>query len=354
MASAAVVAATFAATPFLLPDVATRLSLDIGRTGLLSTAQVGSSALASFLAGRLFRPTRRLHYGSLALIALATLGSAAASDFTILLVTRLLTGLGLGTLTWIAWSDATRFPRGLGDVAAIAPLTAAIASPGLGWLIEAGGCPMVFVALAILSLTAIAFPVGLGELPRVGRTVSGSRSNRLLLMALLILTLGGSSVFIFTGASGIEIQGLSPTTIAWAFSLNAIAGVVATRREPRTGRAGLWLTGTAVSALAIGLVTSGWVFFVAMAIWGYSFWMGVPAVFRLLVARSLTAAERVGDAQAAMAVGRVFGPVVGGLALGAGRFTRLSLIGAGIMATAALSVLTVERYRHSAATAWGE
>jgi DHA1 family inner membrane transport protein len=106
--------------------------------------------------------------------------------------------------------------------------------------------------------------------------------------------------------------------------------------------------------LAIGLVTSGWVFFVAMAIWGYSFWMGVPAVFRLLVARSLTAAEQVGDAQAAMAVGRVFGPVVGGLALGAGRFTRLSLIGAGIMATAALSVLTVERYRHSAATAWGE
>jgi hypothetical protein len=59
----------------------------------------------------------------------------------------------------------------LGDVAAIAPLTAAIASPGLGWLIEAGGCPMVFVALAILSLTAIAFPVGLGELPRVGRTM---------------------------------------------------------------------------------------------------------------------------------------------------------------------------------------
>lgn len=54
IAGAAVVAATFAATPFLLPDVSRRLSIDLGLTGLLSVAQVGSFAAASFLAGRLF------------------------------------------------------------------------------------------------------------------------------------------------------------------------------------------------------------------------------------------------------------------------------------------------------------
>ena len=56
MAGAAVVAATFGATPFLLPEISARLSIDIGLTGLLSTAQVGSFGLASFFAGRLLRP----------------------------------------------------------------------------------------------------------------------------------------------------------------------------------------------------------------------------------------------------------------------------------------------------------
>ena len=45
ISAAAVVAATFAATPFLLPDVSRRLAIDIGATGLLSAAQVGSFGL---------------------------------------------------------------------------------------------------------------------------------------------------------------------------------------------------------------------------------------------------------------------------------------------------------------------
>ena len=127
IAGAAVVAATFAATPFLLPDVSTRLGVDIGTTGLMSVAQVGSFAAASFFAGRLFRPRRRLHYGSLVLVAVASTASALAPGFAVLLGARVLAGLGMGTITWIAWADATRFPRGLGDVAAVAPVTATIA-----------------------------------------------------------------------------------------------------------------------------------------------------------------------------------------------------------------------------------
>ena len=45
--------------------------------------------------------------------------------------------------------EATRFPRGLGDVAAVAPVTAAAASPILGWLTGLGGFRAVFVALAV-------------------------------------------------------------------------------------------------------------------------------------------------------------------------------------------------------------
>ncbi|HEX6286780.1 MAG TPA: MFS transporter [Acidimicrobiia bacterium] len=345
MAGAAVVAATFAATPFLLPDLSTRMGMDIGNTGFLSTAQVGSFAFSTFLAGRLLRPRRRLHYGSLGLIALATAASALVTTFPLLLVTRVVAGLGMGTLTWIAWADATRSPRGMGDVAAIAPVTATIASPVLGWITGAGGYPWVFGSLAALALLAALAPVDFGDLPRIGRNVSGSRSNRLLLIGLLVLSVGGSSVFIFTGAAAEAVHGLSPVTVSWALSLNAICGVIATRRNATRGTAALWIGLTAASAIAVGVIASPIVFFIALAVWGFAFWMAIPEVLKMLTERSLSPSERMGDAQAAMAVGRVFGPVVGAFALGAGLYTRLSLVGAALMTCAAVVIGAVELYR---------
>jgi DHA1 family inner membrane transport protein len=105
--------------------------------------------------------------------------------------------------------------------------------------------------------------------------------------------------------------------------------------------------GTATSALAIGVIVSNVVFFLAMALWGFAFWMTVPAVLRMLTERSLNPSERMGDAQAAMAAGRVFGPLLGALALGAGQFTRLSIAGAAVMVLAAGVVGAVEVYRRS-------
>lgn len=341
----AVVAATFAATPFLLPDVAARLGVDIGATGLLSSAQVGSFAIASFLSGRVLRPRRRLHYGSLGLVALATLGSALAPNFGVLLITRLVAGVGLGMITWIAWADATRFARGIGDVAAVGPITATVVSPPIGWLSELGGYPLVYGVLGLLALAAMAAPVDFGVLPRVGRTVSGSKSNRILLAALLVISLGGSSVFIFTAAAAIEVHDVSPSLVAWALSVNAITGVIATRRTARRGHTGLWLAGTALSALLIGLVSSPVILFLSLALWGFSFWMAIPAVFRLLAEKALVPSERIGDAQAAMATGRIFGPVIGGLALGAGSFGRLSVVGTAVIVVGAITVSTVESYR---------
>lgn len=345
MGGAAVVAATFAATPFLLPEISQRLDIDIGLTGLLSTAQVGSFALASFFAGRLLRPRRRYHYGALLLICLGDVLSALAPNFPVLLTTRLLAGLGMGTLTWIAWADATRFPRGMGDVAAVAPVTATVASPLIAWIIEIGGFRWVFAGLAAFALLAVLLPVDFGDLPRIGKRVSGSRSNRVLLVALFVLSVGGSSVFIFSGATAEAVQELSPVTLSWALSLNAITGVIATRRQAKRGWSWFWILATATAALVIGTIANQALFFVAMALWGFAFWTAVPAVFRLLWERSLAPSERMGDAQASMAAGRVFGPVLGGFVLGSGSFARLSLVGSLVMASAATLIGVVELYR---------
>lgn len=345
LGGAAVVAAVFAGTPFLLPSVSSEMGVPIGLTGLLSTAQVGSFALAAFLAGRLFTPRRRLHYGALVLVMFTSVASALTTDFALLVSTRLVAGLGLGTLTWIAWADATRFARGLGDVAAVAPVTAALASPPIGWLIATGGYRWVYLSFGVLAAVALIFRVDFGDLPKIGRNVSKSRSNRVLLGSLGLLSVGGSAVFVFSGAIAAGVHAMSPVALAWGLSLNAVSGVLATRIQAGRGRAGLWMMGTMISALALGLLAGRLVFFIVMALWGFAFWMAVPAVFRLLAERSLTPSERVGDAQAVMAVGRVIGPVVGGIALGAGQFARLSVTGAVVMGVAALTVTTVEVLR---------
>jgi predicted MFS family arabinose efflux permease len=345
LGGAAVVAAVFAGTPFLLPDVANRLEVPVGVTGLLSTGQVASFAVAAFLAGRLFRPGRRFHFLGLALVVVACFASALTTDFILLIATRVLSGLGLGLLTWIAWVEATRFRTGLFEVAAVAPVTAVVASPLWGWLIGVGGYRLVFSAMGLLAIAAFAFPVDFGELPRIGRRVSGSRSNRLLLLALLLTTTGGSAVFIFSAAIGVEVHGLTPFAVSWGLSLNALTGVAATRLRASPRQVGLWMGVTALSALALGTVASPWLFFIVMAAWGFAFWMAIPAVFTLLAERSLTPSERIGDAQAMMALGRVFGPILGGIALGATQFAGLSVIGAAVMTAASAGVGAVAWYR---------
>jgi DHA1 family inner membrane transport protein len=342
LAGAAVVAAVFAATPFLLPEVSNRLGTPLGVTGLLSTAQVASFAVASFFAGRFLRPRRRLHYGSLVLVAIACATSALVPNFPLLVATRVLAGIGMGTLTWIAWADATRYSTGIGEVAAIAPITAAIASPALGWLTTEGGYPWVFAALAAFAAISLIFRVDFGELPRVGRTVSESKSNRLLLFGLFLLTLGGSAVFVFSGAIGTQFVGMSAVAVAWVLSLNAVAGVVGTRVQARPGRAGIWLLGVAGSAMVVGNFGLPFVYVVALTIWGFSYWVFVPAAIRLLAEKSLTPTERVGDAQALMALGRVFGPVVGGLAIAGSNFGRLSIVGGAILLVSAAIAFGVE------------
>ena len=61
LAAAGTVALAFAATPFLVPEIAAELDVRLGTAGLLSTFQVGGFAATTFLAGRLLRPQASIH-----------------------------------------------------------------------------------------------------------------------------------------------------------------------------------------------------------------------------------------------------------------------------------------------------
>lgn len=345
LGAAAVVAAVFAATPFLIPDVASTLGVSLGSAGLVSVAQVGTFAAAAFIGGRLLTARAPLVHASTVTLALANGLSALAPGLAALLAARALAGAAMGSLTWLAWADATRLRRGLGDVAAVGPIAAALTSPLLALVTTRGGFRATYAALGVSALVVLALPVRYDPISPVGRRVSPSRSNRVLLGALSLFTCAGSALFVFASAAGQQVAGVGVFATSIAFSLNALAGIVATRLTARPTTAGWWLTGTAVAALVVGVVASPPAFYAAMVVWGFTFWMGVPEVFRLLAARSRHPAERIGDAQALMALGRVAGPAIGGVVLGAGRFSALSVTAAAGLLLAALTVSAVEMGR---------
>jgi DHA1 family inner membrane transport protein len=152
-------------------------------------------------------------------------------------------------------------------------------------------------------------------------------------------------VFVYAAAIGVELDGLTPLTVSLLFSGNALAGIPSARWTGRRGPAGLWFVLTAVCALTIAVSRSGVLFGVAMVGWGFVFFMGVPAAFSLLAARSVFPEERAGDAQAVMALGRVFGPMLGGALDAAGSTTTLGVAAATVMAVGAALLLYVDRQR---------
>jgi DHA1 family inner membrane transport protein len=95
------------------------------------------------------------------------------------------------------------------------------------------------------------------------------------------------------------------------------------------------------------------VFSIAIVGWGFVFFMGVPAAFKLLAERSSFPEERAGDAQAVMALGRVFGPIMGGALLAAGSEIVLGWVAAGVMALGAGLLLYVDRQRFVAVRQYG-
>ena len=129
------------------------------------------------------------------------------------------------------------------------------------------------------------------------------------------------------------------------FSGNALAGIPSARWTGRRGPAGLWFLATATCAIAIAASRSGVIFGLAMVGWGFVFFMGVPAAFHLLAERSSFPEERAGDAQAVMALGRVFGPILGGALLAAGSEVTLGFAAAGVMAIGSILLLYVDRKR---------
>jgi len=340
--------AVFAATPFLLPAVSDEYDVAVSTAGWMSTTQLAGFVLASWVGGRFLRPVRSVFVVGTLIGVLANLGSAAAPTFELLTVMRFASGVSLGFAAWIAWQAAFGDTEKTGDVAVVGPLVGMVMSPLIVFLLESIGPRWLFVILAMITATPLIWTrqVALTDRLRPHRTRHApTRAARAILFALGTITLGGSSVFVYSAAIGRDLDGLSPLTVSLLFSGNALAAIPSARWSGRRGPAGVWFLATALCALAIAASRSGLVFGVAIVGWGFVFFMGIPAAFNLLAERSSFPEERAGDAQAVMALGRVFGPIMGGILLAAGSEVALGVASAAVMALGGSLLLYVDRKR---------
>jgi DHA1 family inner membrane transport protein len=340
--------AVFAATPFLLPSVADEFDVAVGTAGLMSTTQLAGFVVASWVGGRFLRPVRRVFVIGALLGVLANLASAAAPTFEVLAAFRFVSGLSLGLAAWIAWQAAFGNDEKTGDVAVVGPLVGVLVSPLIAVVLQTAGLRWLFVLLAIVTAIPLLFAaqVPADDRLRPHRTRHApTRAARAILVALCAITLGGSSVFVYAAAIGEELDGLSPVTVSLLFSGNALASIPSARWTGRRGPAGVWFLVTAACALTIAMSRSGVLFGVALVAWGFVFFMGIPAAFSLLAARSNFPQERAGDAQAVMALGRVFGPLLGGALYASGSTGTLGAASASVIATGGLLLLYVDRQR---------
>lgn len=346
LAAAAAVSFLFAATPFLIPEVAERYGVAVGTAGFISAAQVTGFAVTTFLAGRWWRPTR------VKLVVAAVVGagfdavSALTDAFPVLLGSRLGAGAAAGVFTWLAWAAAMRDAHSMRDIAAVGPVTVLVAAPLLAWVAATGGDRAVYWVLAASPLVAAVVPGAIhGDSPRERSGMSPSRSNLVLLAALGVLTMAGSALFVFLGALARDEIGMGAVALSFGFSLNAIAGLAGARWRRRPRVAWPWMALTAVSAASLVVIPNEIVFYLGMVGWGFAFWMAVPRVLGAVADWSFAPDERVGDAQSVMAIGRAVGPAVGGLLVGSGAYGTLgAFAGVGLGMSAAL-VGGVERYR---------
>lgn len=332
LAAAAGVAMLFGATPFLIPQVAARYGVSEGLAAGISVAQVSTFAVANLVLPRLLAPTGTLLKWAAFSLVVANAASALPEQFSLLIGLRMVAGLAAGTLTWVVWADAMRKPRSMAGVASAGPVTALVSAPVLSALAGLGD-RAVFIALGVAALPAFFIHVDTGVEEKSSGSVSRSRSNRVLLLALLLLAFFGSSSFIFVAVAARQTFGMTPFVASFAYSLNAAAGLLGARLSSRHRRPGWWLLtlGPAVYLAMAG--GQAWMVFVGMAWWGFAFWMGVPGVMTMLAARSLEPDERAGDAQALMAFGRAGGPLLGGGFADAGAFATLAVV-AGIGSSA--------------------
>ena len=298
------------------------------------------------------------------LTSLSLLATGMTDSFALLLILRLLAGLGAG----LVYIGGAPLVVQLIPVASVLPLAIYYTGPGLGMLlsglaippiIATGSWQLAWVAMGLASLLAFALmerPIRLaahatarGAAPRQNSSFVLADYQRVwpTALAFVLFGLGYIGYMTFSVAYLVE-SGVAPGLAQIFFVILASStaasglfwGALSVRLTPRQALLAI-LSTLAVGALLPVLAPAAWSFVASAVLFGGTFLALIAAITRQV--RTVVAAERwaavVGNVTVLFATGQLIGPTLtgliadlpGGLALG------LSLSG-GLLALAALVV----------------
>ena len=260
----------------ILTQVAESLNVSEGQAGHLITAYamaivIGGPILTLWLA----RYRKRIVLiGLMVLFVVSNLITAFATDYTTLMISRVMAGLTQGPFYGIGAVVATRLVtkdmegQAVGQMFAGLTLANVLGVPGGAWIGNMFGWNTTFIVVAVLgamaaAAIAIAIPPQGAEEPKSIRSQIGAFRNPQLLASLLITTLGWVGFMTFYGyiaPIAEQVAGFERVSLTWILVIVGLGLVLGNTLGGKTAdknlRASLigWPAAMIASLIVVGLV----------------------------------------------------------------------------------------------------
>jgi predicted MFS family arabinose efflux permease len=258
----------------LIPAYAARFSLSEVEAGALVASTGLATLLVSLPAGMLADRlgARRLTLWAGAALAAAAFGQALAPSYALLLVARLVFGLGFG-ISWtagLAWLSGAR-PGGGSHHALGATVTSAgagtVVAPAFAGLVAQRfglAAPFAIAGAMAAAVTAVLVTAPAGARPETAEerpsvaTVRAAGREPAVVAALTAIVLAGLVGAMISLLAPLELhaRGLSGASIGAAFSTAALIFIAASAATVRLGERAIRVSAVAVASVAVAVAIS--------------------------------------------------------------------------------------------------
>ena len=320
----------------ILPEVASSLRITEGQAGNLITAYAFTIVIAGpILTLWLARFERRtVLIGLMALFIAGNLIGAVTTNYSVLLISRVVAGLAQGPFFGIGAVVATKLVsdklagQAVGQMFAGLTLANVLGVPAGTWIGNSLGWNMTFLvisALGVITAAAVAAFVPVQGRDRSAPSIRGQLrafNDRNLIASLAITILGWVGFMTFYGyiAPVARVAGFSAADLTWVLVIVGFGLIIGNLLGGRTADANLrlslilWPAAMIVSLIVVGFVTSfRWPFLAAAFVFGVASFANVPPMQMRVIKYGKAAPELAATANiSAFNVANALGGLIGG------------------------------------------
>lgn len=346
--------AAFSILPVMIGAIADAQGLDASEAGFIAAADLCGFALASLFAGIWTRgfDGRRVAAAGLLAALIGNVLSLRASGFELLLVVRLLAGLGAGLAYSVAMSTLARSARpdrDFGLMVAAQIVYQVVALFTLPRLVTARGSAAIFLALAATVCASFLALLSTGLVTREAgpspHPASRAAAAWVALAAMALFSLNLGALWTYVERIGVGIGLSSPRTgtiLAVALALSVLGALGASWLGDRWGRRGPLMLAIVAQLISLVLLmrTDATSYSIGAVVYSLAWAFAVPYLYSLVA--SLDESGRlIVLAPAAQAVGAALGPAVAASLLGGAAYAPVTAVAAAALVGSMVCLIPV-------------